>query len=390
MCSHVEKWEKDDMPKKIMGCKKYRFLPSAEQQKILNEWIGTARYTYNKTIHKIENEKQKVNFFNLRNNLVPKHKIHDKNKWILNTPKEIRAYSVKEAVTSFKSAFTNLKNKSINKFKIQFKSKKKLNEENITIPKTAIKTLNSGSEIKIYSRSIHQSIKLKKEKIESIEHDIKLIHLKRCNLWYLCIPIEYKFDELSESQGNSKEIVSIDPGIKTFLTLYDPKGKVIKIGKDDMKKILAPLYLKIDKLKSIKSKSNKKKKYNLHTRIHKLIYKFKNYINEIHNKASQYIVSNYKIILIPQLSKIKMQGSKNRRNLLSWSHGRFITRLIHCSHKKNCVIKIVTEEYTSKTCGNCGKINESLKNKDIYKCDNCNLIIDRDTNGARNILLKCL
>ena len=48
------------------------------------------------------------------------------------------------------------------------------------------------------------------------------------------------------------------------------------------------------------------------------------------------------------------------------------------------------EYYTSKTCTKCGNIKHDLKNADIYKCNSCNLKIDRDTNGARNILLRNL
>ena len=49
---------------------------------------------------------------------------------------------------------------------------------------------------------------------------------------------------------------------------------------------------------------------------------------------------------------------------------------------------IGTEEYTSKTCTNCLKINYNLGSDKTFKCPNCSLIIDRDVNGARNILLK--
>ena len=46
----------------------------------------------------------------------------------------------------------------------------------------------------------------------------------------------------------------------------------------------------------------------------------------------------------------------------------------------------VTEEYTSKTCTNCGVQSENYNNR-IKKC-NCGYKINRDINGARNILIK--
>jgi len=57
-----------------------------------------------------------------------------------------------------------------------------------------------------------------------------------------------------------------------------------------------------------------------------------------------------------------------------------------CSqYKKKCLI--VDESYTSCTCGNCGKINK-VKGSEIYYCSICDLTMDRDVAGARNIFLK--
>jgi len=138
---------------------------------MLNEWIHTSRYVYNKTIGFIKNDSDKefvYSFGNLRDKFVtrqtkknhPKyiekqneimelHKlkndckdkkeqssISDKiklmnqelrdiakelsyqlnpeiNDWELNTPKEIRAGCVKEIVSARKAAFSNLKNGNI-------------------------------------------------------------------------------------------------------------------------------------------------------------------------------------------------------------------------------------------------------------------------------------
>lgn len=53
-------------------------------------------------------------------------------------------------------------------------------------------------------------------------------------------------------------------------------------------------------------------------------------------------------------------------------------------------IDIVDESYTSKTCGSCGMLHHSLAANKIFRCKNCKVIMDRDVNGARNILIKSL
>ena len=401
--SLVDKWEKDVIKKRkrkrkqktVKCCKKIRFLPTEEQQKYLREWNNTARYTYNKTIHKINSEKQKINFYDLRNKLVPKKVIPKNKMWITNTPKEIRANAVKEVVTAYKACFSNLKNNNIKYFKMSYRSKKTQTQESISVPKQAIKKLDDGTAFKLYSRTLKSSIKLHHETIlENFNSDIRIIHIKKCNLWYLCVPYDYNINSLTENQGRDGNIVSIDPGTKTFLTLYDYNGHVYKLGNDDIKFKLIPIYKKIDKLKSLTTKRCSKTKYNIKRRIRKQIYKFKNYIQEIHYKSINFLLSRYSTILIPHLVDKRiiknMFSSSNRRNLLSWNHSKFLTILEHQAKKYNKNLVIVSEEFTSKTCGSCGNINYDLGNKDIYCCNSCKVKIDRDINGARNILLKNL
>ena len=86
---------------------------------------------------------------------------------------------------------------------------------------------------------------------------------------------------------------------------------------------------------------------------------------------------------------VQKLGKKTSRRALTWSHWLFQQRLKWMCEKNGSKLHIVTEEYTSKTCTGCGTIKNIGGNK-IYKCSKCGLDIDRDINGARNILLKTL
>jgi hypothetical protein len=48
--------------------------------------------------------------------------------WLTETPKSIRQQAVFEAVKNFKSAFSNLRNKNIDKFKVRFKTLRRQRE----------------------------------------------------------------------------------------------------------------------------------------------------------------------------------------------------------------------------------------------------------------------
>jgi putative transposase len=76
-------------------------------------------------------------------------------------------------------------------------------------------------------------------------------------------------------------------------------------------------------------------------------------------------------------------------SLTNLKHFTFRQRLIEkIKLVKDTQLYLVTEEYTSKTCTNCGSVKWNLGCNKIYKCNKCKLIIDRDVNGARNIFIK--
>ncbi|MCC3491690.1 MAG: transposase [Microcoleus sp. PH2017_16_JOR_D_A] len=62
----------------------------------------------------------------------------------------------------------------------------------------------------------------------------------------------------------------------------------------------------------------------------------------------------------------------------------------HQADKNGSIVVDVSEAYTSKTCGNCGHIHRKLGGSKVFKCPNCQTVIGRDLNGARNILLRAL
>lgn len=46
--------------------------------------------------------------------------------------------------------------------------------------------------------------------------------------------------------------------------------------------------------------------------------------------------------------------------------------------------------YTTQTCGKCGKLDKKIESSKVYKCKHCKKEIDRDINGARNILIRAI
>jgi putative transposase len=383
MSTPVEKWEKD-----AIRAKKIRIYPNNEQKQIFRKWLGTTRYVYNKALCSIKKQEISFNFQKLRNKFVTKKNNPDVLDWMTETPKDVRAGAMKDLEIAYKAAITNLKRNNIKHFKLNYRSKKK--ETGLTIPSSAIKFDTEKKSLFIYKRFITTPIKISNDKL------LKSINIKcdcklkiENNKWFLCIPVEYKLDMINND--NKKECCALDPGTRKFQTIYSQEEVIkLKIEKND--KIIR-LTNKIKILQSLYSRKLIKKNSFI-KRYQTYNFKIKNLIDDLHFKTIKYLTDNYKTIIIPIFESqeiVKINKSKKfRSTLLSLQHFTFRQRLLDKSKISKCDVIVCTEEYTSKTCGNCGNIKNNLGNKEIYNCDKCGISIDRDINGARNILIKQL
>lgn len=367
----VSKWEKEDT-----RIKKIKLKPTPKQRKILKEWIFTSRAVYNIGVDEINKDSKNVNFYNLRNKYVTAKRNGVKNEnvedWMLETPKDIRADTLKELVSNFKSNLTKLRNGMIRFFDLKHRTKKNPTYS-MPIPKTAIKLIDN--QVKIYGRYIKDKIKYKEKKNIEIEMDCK-IEWKYPNEFYLIIPYKRKFKEIEKE----KDIISLDPGVRKFMTSYSRdeicefrvSNKIDKYNKE------------IDNLKS----KNKKRKAIL-----KRTFKINNLVREFHYEVINYLTRKYKTILLPSFDsqeffgEKRVIGKKTARKLNNLSHYKFKERLRNRCNLTNTKLFIVDESFTSKTCTSCGVIN-NVGSKETYNCLSCNLEIDRDVNGARNIFIK--
>ena len=190
--------------------------------------------------------------------------------------------------------------------------------------------------------------------------------------------------------------ISLDPGVRTFMTGYDPSGEVIEIGKDDSNEVFRMCYAVDRLMKKIGHVKRHKNRYQLKRAACRLREGTLNRINDLHRKAAKYLCDNYNTIFLPKFGSSNMIkkrqrkiNSKTVRSMLTYSHYGFRMHLLHkAKDYTNCQVKIVDEAYTSKSCGNCGHIHQNLGGNKTYNCPQCGLVIDRDVNGARNIWIR--
>lgn len=99
-------------------------------------------------------------------------------------------------------------------------------------------------------------------------------------------------------------------------------------------------------------------------------------------------------ILVPYTSSHQWRQGGNlhkrvKRRAQALSFGKFAQRLVETAtwYPGSKIVR-GSEAYTSKQCGQCGRLNDNLGGSKVFKCSACGLSAGRDIHAARNILLR--
>jgi len=371
-------------------CKKIRFYPQKELE--YQAMLILYRRAYNLAIEKYKNNEYKDKnglWRDLRKEIRFQCEEEQKNKNSVYNSNIVNE-AVLSAKKSFKAVITNNK-KSKNRATLKFKSRKKLIQSFIIdrMPKglnPAVKTLGKID----LTETIPD---------EAIGKSCIITYNK--GRWF--IQVQKQIQTSTETQG-SVECIAIDPGVRTFATCYSRK-EVIIVGDQFSKNRLLPLVRKVDKLLSKKKKLENTKQEDtqwykdryrhLEKKINRLKCKKDDLISDLHNRLAYELVSNYDVIFLPTFETKKMSQKQKRnirrvtvRQMLDLNHYKFKETIKWYAKKYGKHIVDCNESYTSKTLSWNGTIDDKLGGKKTIS--DGNIIVNRDINGARGILLKQL
>ncbi len=238
--------------------------------------------------------------------------------------------------------------------------------------------------VKTYKRNNMVDIPIKKILDIKTSSVCRLVYKRLLGGFWLSVPIK-----IVKTNPRKRSIISLDPGVRSFMTFYDGQSSG-EIGKNINIK-LNRLNKQMDKLdKKIEDNSNKKQ--SLRRAKARIQRKKENIVNDLHNKTCNFL-KRYAYIILPIFKvkgMIRALPKKVKRSMLDLSHCKFRQRLIQKTEETGSRILFCNEIMTSKTCTKCGTINENLGKSKVFKCEKCHVSLDRDVNGARNILLRAL
>ena len=205
--------------------------------------------------------------------------------------------------------------------------------------------------------------------------------------WY--ISISYTYDDTNSLYGTGENgLVGIDIGVKTLMQLST--GECVAnehINKTHCKRlrryqrVMSRRKYNSTHYKDIKKTFDKKNAY------------IKNFRKDLIHKATTEIVKHNMVVAIEDLNVKGMMSNHKLASAISDCGFGMIRRFLEYKSAKYGTLLLKVNRWfpSSKTCSGCGHTKEKLSlSEREYICEECGLVIDRDTNAAINILAEAL
>ena len=365
---------------------KIRLSPTKEQEELMFQSVGIARFAYNWGLSKWEEmykEGIKPSKAKVRKEFNNSIRKNDDFKWLYNVSGQITAQAFADLEDAYKNFFDGLAQRP------KFKNKKK-SKKSFYVRYDAIKFSNNRVNIEKIGK-VKYSSNYKIPKLDKYTNP-------RCHFdgkyWYLTFGFEH-----GESQASLNEDLSIgiDLGI-SHLAIVNHLDKPIKnINKSKevrrLKKKLKRLQRQVSRKYEMNKKGNQFVKTNNIIKLErqiKLVHRRLNNIrnNHIHQATSKIIKLNPYRVVMEDLNVSGMMKNKHLAEKIAEQKFYEFKRQMKYKCEFNKIEFFEADRWypSSKACSCCKNIKKDLKLSDrTYICNECGLVIDRDKNASINL-----
>ena len=356
---------------------KYRAYPSKEQKAILNHQMLLSKQLYNILL-----EKSQQHFKDTGKTFTK----YDMIKWTTKLKKEHPEYN--EVYSQVVQNVPDRLSKAYKNFFRRVKEKHNGKKQKVGFPrfKSFVSSLTypqSGFKIEKKRIDLSKIGRINFVNHRAIEGDIKTLSIKKTKSgeWYATIAVE-KEDIIPFTNG--KEAIGIDLGITNYATLS--KGIVLQNRdiSDEERNTLRKMQKSISRKR--KGSKNRWKAKQTFARYSEHIQRIR---EDALHKMSYNLVNSYSLIAYEELKIANMVRNHNLAKSISESSwGNFIQLLQYKAESAGCVVVGVNPQNTSKTCSECGNVQDMSLGKRTYRCKGCGRSKDRDLNASINILKR--
>lgn len=362
------------MVKTVYKSYKYRLYPTPKDKELLSLHFGHCRFVYNYFLKEKQEfylkSKNTLNYNNCSQALTTLKK-QKEYVWL----KDVNSQSLQQSLKNLETAFGKFFSK-----KAKFpKFKRKDGNNSFSIPQNVV---IKGSQI--YIPKFRNGIRFTKHRPLMGKICSATISKKPSGKYY--VSILTKQNVCIPDTVDLSKTVGLDLGIKDFVITSD--GSRFP-NLEFQKKYQSKLSKLQNRFAKKQKGSNRKEK--LRIKIAKLYEKITNSREDMQHKLSSFLVNKYDVICLETLAvKNMMQNHKLAYAIANVSWSSMVQKLEYkAAWKGKKIIKIDHFYPSSKTCHNCGYINQNLTLKDrMWVCPKCGTVLDRDENAAKNILTR--
>lgn len=359
---------------------KLRLKPTKDQEALLFKHFGSIRWTYNFFLDKrakfyLEaSEKQlakkTLTYVDMAKELT-KIKKQPETEWL----NECNAQSLQHAIKHLDGAYNRFF-KKLAKFP-RFKSKK--SKQSFRVPQSVI--IKNG---KIYFPKFRDGIKINQHRQIDGKINYATITMNKAGQYYACVGVTRNI----EYKPKTDKTIGIDLGIKSLVVCSD---KQVFPNITPLKKY--EKLLKIRQRSLSRTKKGSKGRYKAILKVGKIQTKIANIRqNYLHQITSKLINENQVICLEDLNMKDMIKNHYLSKFIGDASWGKLVRQLTYkADWYGRTLIKIDRYFPSSKTCSNCGYVNENLTlDQREWECPQCQEKLDRDWNASKNILRQGL
>ena len=357
-----------------------RILPTKTQKAMLRRWEGISRYVYNASVKQL-NKGRKIYAPDLLKTLPD---------WTENCPRHIRVGAVMDAKKAITAARRKWK-ETDEPQRVKFRRKKNTTKS-FYLCAQFIK--DSGFYVRLlgdmnYTEPLPakpQGPGKKAERDHASEVKDSRVVLENGRFY-----LNVSYIEKPKPRDSNGDIVALDPGVRTFLTLYSEKA-FGWLGHHAIGRIQR-LCHHADNLYSRAAQAARPLRRTLRHCAQKIQKQIQHLVDELHKKIAHFLCTNFDIILLPTFETKQMvkRGArklrkKSVRQMLTLSHYQFKVFLKQKAAEYGVRVVDANEAYTSKTLSWTGDIVENLGGAKVITDADGNRC-DRDLNGARGIFI---
>lgn len=361
--------------------KKVRIKPTEEQARQLWKSVGTARWVYNWTLSRQEeNYKQGgacISDGDLRKELTQLKKQQEFS-WLNDVSNNVAKQAVKDACDAYKKFFKKLTDKP--RFKSRKRSKLSFYNDNV---KLKVKETSALIEKVGWVRTSEQlpiGVKYSNPRVSF-----------GGNYWYLSVGIKQE----SSSNDLTDKVIGIDVGVKELAVCSN--GMVFKnINKTKIVKKIEKRLRRLQRKVSRKYEMNKEgirfvktcniiKTENKIRLFHRKLSNIRT--NHIHQSTNAIVKIKPSVVVMENLNIKGMMKNKHLSKAVQHQKLYEFKRQMKYKCKLHGIEFVEADKWypSSKACSDCGQIKKDLKLSDrMFRCE-CGLEIDRDLNASINL-----